>query len=621
MNKIIFNEINKTLGIKAFKNGNIEAAVNHIEEYLQYLQDCIESNTNNEVFTVEKNETLAVYKKTLFVAGNNYFRRKNWAIALKCYQTLIKHNERHNIVYKHAAICLYKLQDYQTAIKLAEFYQKKEPEDNTTLMLLGDIYFQMDNKKYAQTAIDFYKKLIEKEPKLGAAYNAIGRIYSSVIEDSSDTMQNALFYFNKALEYDPNNPVVMRNIHLALMQKGDVKEAIEIYEDLYEKHHKHFSHDDYYNYAGFQISIGNFKKGWALLDHRFLKETEPTYYPKMNKPLWDGIKNIKNKTLLIESEQGFGDNIMFIRFAKYMKTFAKKVIARVPNELYELYKDSDLGIEVYGRKTPIPAIDFDYHMSVFSTPRVYKLSPQNIPDKQGYLKVNESRQKEYAESFIKTNKFKIGINLEGDKIAQRTKRDIPWVHLKKLCQNPNVQLYCFRKELDEHYFRNLDKDINIICLGETLNSFADTAAAIKNMDLMISTDNVILNLSGALGAKTLGLFNYIPEYRWYGVKEGKMIWYDSIQPIRAKRQNDWDSVIDKVVEEINKLVPYDKNETAKEIQTNSFGYETIKKQATYSAKTDYSVWVAEDNYEQQDVDNKKQSQGYENWNNNSEYKW
>ena len=93
--------------------------------------------------------------------------------------------------------------------------------------------------------------------------------------------------------------------------------------------------------------------------------------------------------------------------------------------------------------------------------------------------------------------------------------------------------------------------MNIVNLAGTFVDFSDTAAALTNMDLVISSDNVILNLSGALGIKTFGLFNEQYEYRWFDLPESSG-WYNSITPFVAKKQNDWAEVIERVCDALPK---------------------------------------------------------------------
>jgi ADP-heptose:LPS heptosyltransferase len=100
----------------------------------------------------------------------------------------------------------------------------------------------------------------------------------------------------------------------------------------------------------------------------------------------------------------------------------------------------------------------------------------------------------------------------------------------------------------------INPDFEITNLGKTFNNFTETASAIKNMDLIISTDNVILNLSGALGVKTIGLFNKDTNYRWFKTKGNDVCWYNSTTPLQAETQDDWDFVIkEQMISIINSL--------------------------------------------------------------------
>ena len=97
------------------------------------------------------------------------------------------------------------------------------------------------------------------------------------------------------------------------------------------------------------------------------------------------------------------------------------------------------------------------------------------------------------------------------------------------------------------------KNNNIKILKKDLNNFAQTAAVIENMDIVVSTDNVILNLAGAMGKKTLGLFNWYYEYRWYDLTGEDVGWYTSVKPFINPSINDWQSSVTRVVEEIQKI--------------------------------------------------------------------
>ena len=107
---------------------------------------------------------------------------------------------------------------------------------------------------------------------------------------------------------------------------------------------------------------------------------------------------------------------------------------------------------------------------------------------------------------------------------------------KILKEKLDCDLYYLQKE-------EINPDFEITNLGKTFDNFSDTASAIKNMDLIISTDNVILNLSGALGVKTIGLFNKDTNYRWFKTDGENVGWYSSILPLQAQKQDDWKQLI------------------------------------------------------------------------------
>ena len=328
---------------------------------------------------------------------------------------------------------------------------------------------------------------------------------------------------------------------------GDKKECEKYFQKYYKLYKDTFNHDEMFEYAAHLIATGNFIKGWKYLDHRFLKETGATFMPEIGKDKWDGIQDISDKTLLVHAEQGFGDVIMFIRFLKLIKKHAKKVIAVVQNELYPLFMESHLGVEIHPVSKNLSELEFDLYIPLISLPRVLEITPENMPFYNGYINIVKDRIEAYKESYIRPHKFNIGICLQGADHGKSEKRDLDWNYIKEFASIPNVQLYCLKKDKKREDFKDiLPPNKEIICLGETWENFADTAAAMKAMNLIITTDSVILNLAGALGVKTFALFNTHREYRWYGTEEGRNVWYGSVTPFQAKMQFAWDEVIERV---------------------------------------------------------------------------
>ena len=168
-----------------------------------------------------------------------------------------------------------------------------------------------------------------------------------------------------------------------------------------------------------------------------------------------------------------------------------------------------------------------------------------MPLSNTYINVSKDKIKEFEDKYInKNNKFKIGFACSGDKSANYNDRNIDVDKLNVLFGGENTEFYCLQKD-------EISSD-KFISLGRYFGNFSDTACAIMCMDLIISTDNVILNLSGALGVKTLGLFNKETNYRWFRTEGKDVGWYLCVKPIQAQRQNDWYDVLLQAAELIKK---------------------------------------------------------------------
>ena len=117
-----------------------------------------------------------------------------------------------------------------------------------------------------------------------------------------------------------------------------------------------------------------------------------------------------------------------------------------------------------------------------------------------------------------------------------------------------VQLYSLQVGESSNQMDNLPSDVSIINLGESLKDFTDTANVIAGLDFIISSDNVVLNLAGAMGKLTLGIFNKYPNYRWFNLTGDNVIWYDSVIPFQCEEENNWNFVMEKIYNTVQSAV-------------------------------------------------------------------
>ena len=551
----LIQEIDKSIAEVYFREKKVNLGIKYFEKYLTEIKELENENPDDETLAKELTDAKDTYLYHLLENAKIAYNDKLWIKSLTCCQKLLQYKCEDTSVYKYTSLIYKNLNQNDIRLKFAKKYFELEKEDPDINRFMGEAYFETKDEKNMQTAIDLFKKHIELFPDDFQSYNMIGHIYAS--EGPQHNVEKQLEYFQKAYELNPNERIILKNIALTYLKLEQPEKAYELYEKMIEK--GMMTHDDHFDYGAALIRHGDFIKGFKHYSYRFTKEHDPTFYPEIKQKQWTGKPLPKDKMLLIHSEQGYGDMIMFSRFIPIVKEkYAQNITVVMHTELCKLFENSFPKIPFLDfNKTDLERLKFSCHLPVMDIPRILELTKDTIPSKGGYLTPKRADIEDYKKNYlsgIDPNKLKIGLAFEGASHAKSQERDIEFSKFKKVSDLNNVQMFAFVKERDNRYYKQFENEINIINLSESLNDFNDTAAALMNMDLIISTDSVILNLAGALGLKTYGLFNENYEYRWFGLPESTG-WYTSVKPFVAQKQNEWDEVIDRVCEEIKKDYP------------------------------------------------------------------
>lgn len=478
--------------------------------------------------------------------AKEYFKNKCWQEAMLKYKdifnnTVLKEDEFVNLI-----ICLKELNQKGLALEyLSKYEEVAEDKDRANYVVADLLYFKFDMK---EEAIARFERYIQKNPNDALVCNTLGHLYAECYGDNFVDKQ--LKYFLKAVELNPNSKVFLKNVSLTYSKLNDFENTDKYYRRLLNVNP---SNNDYFDYGCFLIKNGKLDEGYTYLLHRFDKEDNPALYPPMLPPekLLTSSVDLSDKIVLVQCEQGYGDSIMYSRYVKELTKIAKKVLFVVQDELIDLFKSSNLGAEMYGYSVDFSKLEYDYHIPIISLPVLFDISPENIPYAEGYLTPNNKDIDLYDYEFINhSGNIKIGIAFEGSDLSTDLNRDIPLKELLPIIEMEKVDIYSLQHYDKDKQLENLPKN-NIINLGKDFSTFEETAAAIKNMDLIITTDNVILNLAGALGVTTFGIFNKHNEYRWFDLSGDDVVWYKSVKPFVAKQVDDWASVVKEIKSQIN----------------------------------------------------------------------
>jgi tetratricopeptide (TPR) repeat protein len=299
---------------------------------------------------------------------------------------------------------------------------------------------------------------------------------------------------------------------------------------------------------------GDFAAGWHNYEYRWQTKVLRNARRDFSQPQWLG-QPIDRARILLHAEQGLGDTLQFLRYVPMVAARGAKVILEVPSELRRLAEHALGGVvQIVTRRSRLP--DFDWHSPLMSLPLVFHTDLASIPAQVPYLKADPQLTAEFAQHFVSPHKTGLRVGLVWSGSPRHTRdpqRSIPLAQLASLIEIRGATFYSLQKGPTAKDLLNMPIDINLIDLSGYLNDFADTAAALANLDLLVTVDTAVAHLAGALGKPVWILLTHNPDWRWLLDREDSP-WYPTARLFRQNVPGDWASVIDCVNCELQQLV-------------------------------------------------------------------
>jgi FkbM family methyltransferase len=296
------------------------------------------------------------------------------------------------------------------------------------------------------------------------------------------------------------------------------------------------------HYALALLVHGHFREGWEQYEFRWLQEPHLSHRPDFQQPVWAG-QNLAGKTILLRSEQGAGDIIQFARFALPLKALGATVVLQVRPELTQLARGFAGADQVFAPPTPPPP--FDYYVHLMSMPRVLGTELATIPSAIPYLRVDSAKLQRWV-GRVGNHGLKVGLAWAGNPAHPRdAQRSIPLSALRELWQLHGVRYFSLQKALRPGEVEQFPAQTTLANLGPDLEDFADTAAAIAQMDLVICVDTAIAHIAGALGKPVWLMLPEIGDFRWLKGRDDSP-WYPTMRLFRQRHMGHWDEVVTRV---------------------------------------------------------------------------
>jgi tetratricopeptide (TPR) repeat protein len=436
------------------------------------------------------------------------------------------------------------------AIALYQSYLARHVNDASIWSNLG-VAFR--NQACYQQAVICYKRAALVAPTDAGVWSNLGNALKDL-----DRFEESIESHQKAVKYASQNAQFRLNFAAALREAKCFDEAIEQLELAFEFGADY--HKVRWEKALCYLYKGNFNAGWAAYESRWQTDQLPARSETIS--VWQG-ESLEAKHILLFAEQGFGDTILAARYITLVKALGARITLECKDSLHRLFSalpldhlveaetDVNLATSAPGAEgfaadsnKDLSGQSYDFQCGLMSLPRLFRTTSSTIP-MPAVLNIPRSSQEKF--SFIKTrypHSVNIGIVWSGSTtFADNRRRSVGLERFLPFAEIPGIQLFSLQKGPCE---KDLSQNLIAPCitnLAPLLEDFADTAAAIEALDLVVMTDSSVAHLAGSLNKPILNLLQFKP-YWLYMPETDTSAWYPSMHIIRQSRAGEWQPVFE-----------------------------------------------------------------------------
>ena len=455
-----------------------------------------------------------------------------------------------------------------TALVFFQEALKIDPSRADGFASLGLAFYALKDFERALTSFDVGLRLAPDDAELrnrrGVALLELGRLSEALEEfafvlaaapdhlDALGNRANALFKLNRPIEaiehYDralglkPGNAPLWTNRAIALRRLERPHEA------LLSAKRALAAQPDFaparFVDATIRLYLGDFTAGWRGYEWRW-GGALAGQRRKLAAPLWRGEGNVAGKTILLHAEQGFGDTLQFVRYAPLLAARGARVVFEVQPQLVRLLSGMAGVAQVLPRKAPLPP--FDLHCPLLSLPLAFGTTLDRIPGAAPSIASPPDAAAHWRQRLAATcpdGRPRIGVVWSGERAHDNDlNRSMSLATLVPVLDLPHVQFVSLQHDVRERDAALLQSRPDIVQIGQKFSDFADTAAAIAQLDAVIAVDTAVAHLAGAMGKPLLVLLPFAADFRWLRERSDSP-WYPTARLFRQQRFGDWSGAVE-----------------------------------------------------------------------------
>lgn len=524
---------------ECFQRGTELLRSNKIDDSIAWLSKAIKANPNSP--------------QCYFNLAIAYESKNDTESAIEAYKDALLVRLDYPKAHYQLAKLLHKQGEIDEAIKHFEQavrYDKKlvEPSIQAARLLVGQ-------EKYSESIPHFERAVRERSNDIQLRFE-----YANTLNTLNRT-EEALCEYQKLLESRPNDSGILYNTAYTLKKLGRISDAMPYYEATLQKNPNHA--EAHFSLGLAHLANGDFAKGWPEYEWRWQRNSQLA--PRnFSKPQWDGSA-LNGRTILIHAEQGLGDTFQFIRYARMVKELHNcSIIAAVQRPLHVLVARCCPYIDRTVTLDQIPT-SFDVHIPLMSLPNIFKTEQNTVPNKLPYIMPDQALIEHWRRELSEDKNFKVGICWQGNSQystpflrAVVAAKSVAMKKFESLSEIPGISFYSLQRETGINQLNQLSQNFDLKIFGENFDKqhgrFMDTAAVMKNLDLIITVDTSTSHLAGALGVPVWVMLPEPCDWRWM-LKRTDTPWYPkNMRLFRQPSVGDWDGLFSEIVTELKKLV-------------------------------------------------------------------
>ena len=472
-----------------------------------------------------------------------HFKCGNALLSLMRYDEAMAHYDRALAmlpdfapIHSNRANALQHLKRYDEALSGYERALALRPDFADALYNRGNAL--MDLNRF-DDALDSYDRALAVRPNFAVALSNRGNALQRL-----GRLEDALASYERALAIHPDYAEALCNRGTTLRRLNRHDEALASYAAAIAASPDHG--EAHFGMATVLLLRGDFERGWKQYEWRWQAARLHNLRRTFRQPHWLGQDEITSKTILVYSEQGYGDTIQFCRYVPLLAERGVRVILQVREALKELMAGIAGAAQILSTDEPDSALPaFDMECPLVSLPLAFKTRLDTIPAAVPYLRAPPQRMADWDARLAPQRRPRIGLAWSGrTETLEESYRSIPLGALLPLL-DIDATFVSLQKDVLPHDAPVLNKCSGLLHFADEIRDFADTAAIISHLDLVISIDTAVAHLAGALAKPVWVMLRSDPDWRWL-LDRTDCPWYPSARLFRQDAGQPWESVIARV---------------------------------------------------------------------------